>query len=85
LGSPLQSDGRTFLHGENCGRSLETFLLAKNSTTRQKVYHILHFMFHFQAISQEERHIQPSSYSQEALGIHLNGLHVGPSIHQEKK
>jgi hypothetical protein len=42
LGSPLQSDGRTFWHGENCGHSSETFLLAKTSTGRQQVYHILH-------------------------------------------
>jgi hypothetical protein len=42
LGSPLQSDGRTFWRGENCGRSSETFLLAKTSTGRQQVYQILH-------------------------------------------
>jgi hypothetical protein len=52
------------------------FLLAKTSTGCQKVYHILHCMCHFQANHQEERLIHPSFYSREALGIHLNGLHV---------
>jgi hypothetical protein len=85
LGSPLQSDGRTFWHGENCGRSTETFLLAKTSTGRQQVYQILHCLCHFQANHQEERLIHPSSYSREALGIHLDGLHVWPSIHQARK
>jgi hypothetical protein len=63
LGSPLQSDGRTFWRGENCGRSSETFLLAKTSTGRQQVYQILHCLCHFQANHQEARLIHPSSYS----------------------
>jgi hypothetical protein len=49
LGSPLQSGGRTFWRRENCGRSSETFLLAKTSTGRQQVYQILHCLCHFQA------------------------------------
>jgi hypothetical protein len=32
LGIPLQSGGMTFWHGENYGRSSETFLLAKTLT-----------------------------------------------------
>jgi hypothetical protein len=32
LGGSLQSIGRTFLRGENCGHSIETFLLAKTLT-----------------------------------------------------
>jgi hypothetical protein len=83
LGGSLYSDDRTFWHGENCGHSIETFLLAKTSTRRQQVYQILHFMCHCQANHQEARLIHPSSYSREALGIHLDGLHVWPSIHQE--
>jgi hypothetical protein len=51
----------------------------------RQVYQILHCLCHFQAIHQEARLIHPSSYSQEALGIHLNGLHVWPSIHQARK
>jgi hypothetical protein len=69
-------DGRTFWRGENYGHSTKTFLLAKTSTRCQQVYHILHCLCHFQANHQEERLIHPSSYSQEALGIHLDGLHV---------
>jgi hypothetical protein len=42
LGIPLQSSGRTFWHRENCGCPSKTFLLAKTSTGRQQVYHILH-------------------------------------------
>jgi hypothetical protein len=84
LGSPLQSDGMTFWHGENCGHSLETFLLAKTSTRRQKVYHIFHFMCHFQANHKEARLIHLSSYPREALGVHLNGLHVWPFVHQAR-
>jgi hypothetical protein len=34
LGGSLQSDGKTFCRGENCGHSTETFLLAKTSTRR---------------------------------------------------
>jgi hypothetical protein len=63
LGGSLQLDGRTFWHGENGGHSTETFLLSKTLTGRQKVYHILHFMCHFQASHQEARLIHPSSYS----------------------
>jgi hypothetical protein len=85
LGSPLQSGGRTFWHRENCGHSSETFLLAKTSTGRQQVYQILHYLCHFQANHQEARLIHPSSYSREALGIHLNGLHVWFVIHQARK
>jgi hypothetical protein len=85
LGISLQSDGRTFWHGENRGHSSETFLLAKTSTGRQQVYQILHCLCHFQTNHQEARLIHPSSYSREALGIHLNGLHVWPSIHQARK
>jgi hypothetical protein len=76
---------RHFGSGENCGHSSETFLLAKTSTGRQQVYQILHFLCHFQAIHQEARLIHPSSYSREALGIHLNGLHVWPSVHQARQ
>jgi hypothetical protein len=43
------------------------------------------YPYDFQAIHQEARLIHPSSYSREALGIHLNGLHVWPSIHQARK
>jgi hypothetical protein len=32
LGGSLESYGRTFWHGENCGRSTEKKLLSKNST-----------------------------------------------------
>jgi hypothetical protein len=85
LGGSLQLDGRTFWHGENCGHSIETFLLAKNLTGDQQVYHILHCLCHFQARHQEERLIHPSSYSREALGIHLDGLHVCPYVHQARK
>jgi hypothetical protein len=38
LGGSLQSDGRTFWHGENCGCSTETFLLAKTSTRMSSKY-----------------------------------------------
>ena len=76
LGSPLLSGGKTFWRRENCGRSLETFLLAKNLTGCQQVYPILHFLCHFQANHQEARFIHPSSYSRESLGIHLIGLDV---------
>jgi hypothetical protein len=48
-----------FLHGENCGRSSETFLFAKTSTRRQQVYQILHCMYHCQAIHQEARLYTP--------------------------
>ena len=65
-----------FLRGENYGHSSETFLLDKTSTIHQQVYQILHCMFHFQASYQEERLIHPSSYPQEALGFHIDGLHV---------
>jgi hypothetical protein len=74
FGSPLQSGDRTFWPRENCGRSSETFLLAKTSTRRQQVYQILHCLFHFQDGHQESRIIHPSSYSQEVVGIHLHGL-----------
>jgi hypothetical protein len=63
LRSPLHSGGRSFWCRENCGRSSETFLLAKTSTGRQQVYYIFHFLRHFQANHQEERLINPSSYS----------------------
>jgi hypothetical protein len=85
LGIPLQSDGRTFWHGENCGCSTETFLLAKTLTGCQQVYHILHCLCHCQANHQEARIIHPSSYYQEYLGIHIDGLHVWPSVHQARK
>jgi hypothetical protein len=80
LGSPLQWGGRAFWHRENCGRSSETFLLAKTSTGCQQVYLILHYLHLFQAIHQEARLIHPSSYSREVMGIHLNGLHVWSTI-----
>jgi hypothetical protein len=82
---PLQLGGRTFWHRENCGRSSETFLLTKTSTGRQQVYLILHYLFHFQASHQEARLIHPSSYSREAMKIHLNGLHVWFFVHQARK
>jgi hypothetical protein len=59
LGSPLQSGGRTFWHRENCGFPSETFLLAKTSTGRQKVYQILNYLHHFQDGHQEARIIHP--------------------------
>jgi hypothetical protein len=53
LGGSLQSDGRTFWHGQNYGRSIEAFLLAKTTIGRQQVYHILHSLCHCQDIHQE--------------------------------
>jgi hypothetical protein len=38
LGGSLQSDGKTFWRGENCGHSTDTFLLAKTSIGCQQVY-----------------------------------------------
>jgi hypothetical protein len=49
LGGSLQLDGKTFWHGENCGRSTKIFLLAKTLTRRQQVYQILHCLCHCQA------------------------------------
>jgi hypothetical protein len=63
LGIPLESGGRSFWHRENCGRPSEEFLLAKNLTGRQQVYHILHFPRHCQVECQEESIKHPSSYS----------------------
>jgi hypothetical protein len=60
-------------------------LLAKTSIGRQQVYHIFHCMCHFQDNHQEARLIHPSSYSRESLGIHLDGLHVYPFVHQARK
>jgi hypothetical protein len=85
LGSSLQSNGRKFWHGKKCGCSTEKFLLFKTSIRREKVYEIFHFPCHFQANHQEERIIHPSSYSREGVGIHIDGLHVWPSVHQERK
>jgi hypothetical protein len=85
LGGSLQSDGETFWCGENCVRSIETFLLDKTSTRRHHVYQIFHFLCHCQANHQEARLIHPSSYSQEDLGIHLDGLHVRPFVHQAQQ
>jgi hypothetical protein len=75
----------TFWRRENCGCPSETFLLAKTSTGRQKVYQILHCLRHFQVGHQEASLIHPSSYSQETMGIHLHGLHVWFFIHQARK
>jgi hypothetical protein len=38
-----------------------------------------------EASHQEARIIHPSPYSREALGIHLDGLHVYPFVHQERQ
>ena len=87
LGIPLQSDGKTFWRGENCGRSTETFLLAKTSTRRQQVYQNISLpMCHYEAIHQEVRLIHPSSYSLRSLrkSISMDYM-IWPYIHQARK
>jgi hypothetical protein len=42
-------------------------------------------MCHYQDNHQEARLINPSSYPLEALGIHIDRLHVFPSVHKERK
>jgi hypothetical protein len=81
LGGALQSSRWAFRGRENRGSTAKVFLLAEPLTRCREVHQVLHCLRHCQIDHQEARPLYSTSYPQSTLGIHLYGLHVGPSFY----